>query len=93
MLQPNRANGDGTQDKLDPQTRCVLETYGEIGHGSKGHYRKQKSEKVYLVMGDDAEITTVRIFFRRKYLEGIGGRRTAKELPGPLRQIAAERIE
>ena len=77
-----RDNGDDTQHKLDPQTRVVLETYGEAGKGAKGHYRKQKSEKVYLVMGEDAEIAVVRTIFRRKYLEGVGGRRIANELNG-----------
>jgi len=75
-----RDNGDGTQHKLDPQTRAVLETYGEVGKGARGHYRKQKSEKVYLVMGDEAEVDVVRMIFRKKYLEGVGGRRLANEL-------------
>jgi hypothetical protein len=77
-----RDNGDGTQHKLHPETRGVLETYGEVGGKAKGHYRKQKSEKVYLVMGEAAEVEVVRLIFRRKYLEGMGGRRIAKELNG-----------
>ncbi len=77
-----RDNGDGTQHKLNPETRAVLDTYGEVGNGAKGHYRKQKSEKVYLVMGQDAEIAVVRTIFRKKYLEGIGGRRLASEFNG-----------
>lgn len=75
-----RDNGDGTQHKLDPKTRVVLDTYGEVGSGAKGHYRKQKSEKVYLVMGEEAEVAVVRMIFRRKYLDGMGGRRLANEL-------------
>ncbi len=77
-----RDNGDGTQHKLHPETRAVLDAYGEVGKGAKGHYRKQKSEKVYLVMGEEAEIAVVRTIFRQKYLEGIGGRRLASELNG-----------
>jgi DNA invertase Pin-like site-specific DNA recombinase len=75
-----RDNRDGTQDELDPQTRNFIRGYGVVGGKAKGHFKKQKSDKVYLVPGNPLEIDVVRLIFQRKYLEGIGGRRIAAEL-------------
>ena len=36
--------GDGRQQKLHAETHQVIDTYGQIGGGGKGHYRKQKGE-------------------------------------------------
>jgi|GEM_PF-2372858 len=75
-----RDNKDGTQDQLDPQTRAILRTYGTVDGKAAGHYRKQKSEKVYLVLGEAKEVETVRYIFQRRFMEGVGGRRIAMEL-------------
>ncbi len=75
-----RDNRDGTQDQLNPATRAVIRTYGTVGGNTTEHYRKQKSEKVYLVPGEEREIETVRYIFQRRYKDGIGGRRIAQEL-------------
>lgn len=71
---------DGRQLKLDPDTRAVIDTYGQIGGGSKGHYRKQKQEKVLLVPGDASEIDTLRTIFDLHYRQGWGGKKIADEL-------------
>ena len=75
-----RDNKDGTQDQLDPTTRAVLRTYGTVGGKPTEHYHKQKSEKVYLVPGGPEEIQVVRLIYQRRYIEGVGGLRIAKEL-------------
>ena len=77
-----RDNKDGTQDQLDPETRAILRTYGTVGGKATEHYRKQKSEKVYLVPGELEQIEIVQLIFQRRYIEGIGGVRIAKELNG-----------
>lgn len=68
---------DGRQQKLDARSREVIDTYGEVGGGSKGHYRKQKTEKVLLIPGDSAEVEVVREIFRLHFLQGWGGKRIA----------------
>ena len=84
-----RDNKDGTQDQLDPDTRAILRVYGTVGGKAKEHYRKQKSEKVYLVPGEVEQVEIVRLIFHRRYIEGVGGLRIAKELnaqgiPAPM---------
>ena len=69
--------GDGRQQKLDPQTRSVIDTYGQIGGGGKGHYRKQKSERVLLMPGFADEADTVREIFDLHFRQGFGGKRIA----------------
>lgn len=71
---------DGRQQKLHPETRDVIDTYGEIGGGGKGHYRKQKTEKVLLMPGDAQEVEVVREIFRLHLVEGMGGKRIADVL-------------
>jgi DNA invertase Pin-like site-specific DNA recombinase len=80
--------GDGRQQKLDAKTHAVIDTYGEIGGGGKGHYRKQKGEKVLIIPGDAHEIDTVREIFCRHFIEGWGGKRIAdllntQSIPSP----------
>jgi hypothetical protein len=71
---------DGRQQKLDPQTHAVIDTYGTIGGRSKGHYRKQKSERVLLMPGDAEHVAIVREIFDLHYLQGMGGKRIADVL-------------
>lgn len=71
---------DGRQQKLDPQTREVIDTYGKAGGGAKGHYRKQKDERVLLVPGDPDLVAIVRDIFDLHYRQGWGGKRIADYL-------------
>jgi DNA invertase Pin-like site-specific DNA recombinase len=72
--------GDGRQQKLDPHSHAVIDTYGQIGGGSKGHYRKQKNEKVLLIPGAPAEAAVVREIFDLHLRKGLGGKRIADVL-------------
>lgn len=79
---------DGRQEKLHYQTREVIDRYGVIGGGSKGHYRKQQQELVLLMPGDEAEIEVVREIFDLHYRRGLGGKRIAvmlndRNIPSP----------
>jgi len=71
---------DGRQQKLDPQSHKVIDTYGQVGGGSKGHYRKQKNEKVLLIPGTAAEVAVVREIFDLHFRKGMGGKRIADVL-------------
>lgn len=71
---------DGRQQKLHPQTHEVIDTYGQIGEGGRGHYRKQKSEKVLLIPGDKAEADIVREIFQMHFIDGMGGKKIADVL-------------
>jgi len=71
---------DGTQQKLHCETREVIEIYGVVGGKARGHFRKQKSDRVLLVPGDPQEVATINRIFQRRYLDGWGGRRIANEL-------------
>lgn len=68
---------DGRQQKLDPHSFEVIDTYGQIGGGSKGHYRKQKNEKVLLMPGFAEESAVVREIFDLHFRKGWGGARIA----------------
>lgn len=75
--------GDGRQEKLDPETHAVIETYGQTGGGARGHYRKQKSEKPLIMPasgGDAARAAVVREIFDLHLREGLGGKRIADVL-------------
>lgn len=75
--------GDGRQEKLDPKTHMVIETYGQTGGGARGHYRKQKSEKPLIMPAsgtDAAKAQLVRDIFALHLREGLGGRRIADVL-------------
>jgi hypothetical protein len=87
---------DGRQQKLDPQTHAVVDTYGQIGGGSKGHYRKQKHEKVLLMPGDADEITIIRTIFDLHFRQGWGGKRISDYLnrhnfPSPCKNHWSQR--
>jgi DNA invertase Pin-like site-specific DNA recombinase len=71
---------DGRQQKLDPHSHAIIDTYGHLGGGSKGHYRKQKNEKVLLIPGAAAEIAIVREIFELHFRQGMGGKRIADVL-------------
>jgi hypothetical protein len=71
---------DGRQEKLDPHTFAVIGTYGQVAGGGKGHYRKQKIEKVLLMPGDAAEAAVVREIFDLHLRKGWGGKRIADAL-------------
>lgn len=71
---------DGRQQKLDPVSHAVIDTYGKSGGGAKGHYRKQKDEKVLLIPGDPDHVGIVRQIFELHYRDGWGGKRIADHL-------------
>ncbi len=71
---------DGRQQKLHPETHEVIDTYGEIGGKGKGHYRKQKTEKVLLIPGAAEDVAVVRDIFRLHFVDGWGGKRIADSL-------------
>lgn len=68
---------DDRQQKLHPETYEVIDTYGEVGGGSRGHYRKQKTEKPLLMPGDAAEAEVVREIYHLHFVMGWGGKRIA----------------
>ena len=68
---------DGRQQKLDAHTLTLIDTYGQVGGGSKGHYRKQKHEKVLLMPGCAEEKDVVREIFNLHFRKGWGGKRIA----------------
>lgn len=87
---------DGLQQKLHPETHAVIDTYGHIGGGSRGHYRKQKTERVLLMPGDPDKAEVVREIFRRHYVEGWGGKRIAdllnrRGIPSPQGRTWSQR--
>lgn len=73
---------DGTQEKLHPETRALVDKYGANDRNGGGyrHYRKQKDECVFFVLGDPDHVKIVRQIFSRRFLEGIPIRRIAAEL-------------
>jgi hypothetical protein len=71
---------DGRQQKLHSETHEVIDTYGEIGGKGKGHYRKQKTEKVLLIPGTADEVAVVREIFHLHFVDGWGGKRIADVL-------------
>jgi hypothetical protein len=74
---------DGTQVKLHPVTRAVLETFGRNQKsGVPNHYIKQKSERIELVPGDPACVAVVEEIFRRHFADAWGYYRIAQELNG-----------
>ena len=72
--------GDGRQQKLHPETGAVIDTYGSIGGGTKGHYRKQKEERVQIVPGAPEAVRTVQAIFDLHYDQRLGGKRIADVL-------------
>lgn len=90
---------DGRQQKLDAQTHDVIDHYGQVGGGSKGHYRKQKHEKVLLLPGDENEIAVIRTIFDLHFRQGWGGKRIAdylnrQGLPSPCgKQWSQRQVE
>lgn len=69
---------DGRQERLDPETKEVLETYPREQKGqSKRHYRKQKTDRVVLVPGAEDTIQMVRFVMDQYYRAGLGYRRIA----------------
>jgi hypothetical protein len=50
---------NGLQEKRSWPDLTLVDTYGTVGGGQVGHYRKQKSELVFLVPGDPYERETV----------------------------------
>ena len=71
---------DGGQLKLDPTTGAVVERFGRnVGKGYN-HNRKQKGERIVLVPGDAQAVTTVRLIYRRFFIDNWGQHRIAKEL-------------
>jgi len=80
---------NGLQEKRSWPELNLIDTYGTIGGGKVGHYKKQKSELVFLVLGDPYEQETVIIIFTMRYLEGRSARKIAQYLnalgrPAPI---------
>ena len=76
-----RNQPDGTQQKLDPTTNAVLETYPRaLRKGRSNRYRKQGGERLLLIPGADEQVELVRQIYRRHYLDGWGGYRIAMQL-------------
>lgn len=80
---------NGLQEKRSWPDLNLIDTYGHIGGGRVGHYKKQKSELVYLVPGDPKEQETIRSMMRWHYLDGLGAKRIAGRLnasgtPAPM---------
>ena len=71
---------DGRQEKLSWPDFKLIDTYGTVGGGSLGHYKKSKLELVYLVPGHPLERELVVEIFRLHYIEGLGGRAIASML-------------
>lgn len=90
---------DGRQEKLHPETYALIDTYGQIGGGGKGHYRKQKEEKVLLMPGDSDKAEVVRLIFDLHFLQGLGGKRIAdllnrRGIPSPeLKEWSQRQVE
>jgi hypothetical protein len=76
-----RNRTDGTQQKLDPTTGSVVQTYPRPVKGqSPIRCRKQAGERVVLIPGAAEAVETVRRMFRRVLDDGWGDWRVAKEL-------------
>lgn len=72
---------DGTQVKLDPETRAVLDRFGRnAGRGTPQHYIKQKNEKIVLIPGAPEAVGAINLIFRKYHLENWGFCRIAEEL-------------
>jgi len=80
---------NGLQEKRSWPDLKLIDTYGGVGGGRVGHYKKQKSELVFLVTGDPYEHETVILIFTWRYGEGLSARRIAQHLnaegrPAPM---------
>lgn len=72
---------DGTQVKLDPETKQVIGRFGRNeGRGVPRHYIKQKDERVVLVPGADDQLVVVRRIFEQHFVQGMGYFNIAKGL-------------
>lgn len=72
---------DGSQQRLDPQTKEVLSVYEKNEpKGKSKHYRKQVDERIELIPGAAEQVAAVRQIFRRRFIDGWGAFRIALEL-------------
>jgi hypothetical protein len=71
---------DGTQVQLDPTGEKLLRTFGRNEDGVWNHYIKQKDEHMTLIPGDPKRIEVIQRIFRRKFVDGWGQFRIAREL-------------
>lgn len=71
---------DGRQAKLHPQTLEHQMFFPKNEKNQVNHYRKQPSERVSLVVGTEEAVNTVRQMFRRKFVDGWGMSKIAREL-------------
>lgn len=69
--------GDGRQHKLHHESGEILDTYGQIDGGNKGHYDKQKDERVLILPGEICAAETVILIFDLHYNQRLGGKRIA----------------
>jgi hypothetical protein len=76
-----RNRSDGTQQKLDPNTLAVLQTYPKPVKGEPPiRCRKQRGEHIVLIPGAPEYVEIVSRMFRRVLVDGWGDWRIAKEL-------------
>lgn len=73
---------NGLQEKRSWPQLDLIDTYGTLGGGKVGHYKKQKSELVFLVLGDPREREIVILIFKLRYEQGYSARKIAQHLNG-----------
>jgi hypothetical protein len=72
---------DGTQQKLTPDGKTVLATFGlNARRGMRDHYIKQKHERIVLVPGGGNCVAVVRQIYRRHLVDRRGTHCIAEEL-------------
>jgi hypothetical protein len=71
---------DGTQVLLDPTGQRVLRTFGRNEDGEWNHYVKQKDEYMTLIPGSEERVNVMRQIFRRRFVDGWGQTKIAREL-------------
>ena len=71
---------DGSQEKRDATNTFVLRTYPKNENGVNLHHAKQRDEYVTAVPGNPEYRAINNRIFRRRFVDGVGGRRIAREL-------------
>ncbi|HEX8524207.1 MAG TPA: recombinase family protein [Tepidisphaeraceae bacterium] len=70
---------DGAQLKLDPKTGAVIDRFPR-NNRNYNHNRKQRDERITVIMGDPECVEIVRRIYRRYYIDGKGQNIIAREL-------------
>ena len=64
---------DRSQQRLHPETLEVIDTYPPEERGqAKRHYRKQKSERIILIPGEEEALNIIRFIYHQYYVVGLG---------------------